>query len=203
MNNLKMIRRKFKQSGAELAQALGVSQATISVWENLPFLKPENAKLVADYYKIPIEDLIGKDNDFSYVKTSEFIDFLENLDLSSLKVSEGIKKNGLISINKNFLRNIGVENPKNVKMAFVQDDSMFPKLSRNDIVFIDTAHKSPSTEGMYAFVINGILIIKHISLDPITRQIYLKSENGFVTPIDLKNEIETAGKIIAYIKFTE
>ena len=60
-NNLKLLRKRKKQSQEEVAQALSLTRSTYSGYENgvaQPNL--ENLISFSDFYKVPIDDLVRK-----------------------------------------------------------------------------------------------------------------------------------------------
>lgn len=60
--NLSYLRKENKVSRNELADKIGVNQSTISRWENEDMgVTVENAYDVANFFKISIADLVGKD----------------------------------------------------------------------------------------------------------------------------------------------
>ena len=59
---LKMNRETRKLSQVELSKATGISQQAISLWEkDLREPSIQNCILLADYYKISLDELVGRD----------------------------------------------------------------------------------------------------------------------------------------------
>ena len=63
MNNIRSLREKQHISAKELGRAIGKSQPTISKWENAPQLRYEQAKKIADYFKVSIYEVTGQKNE--------------------------------------------------------------------------------------------------------------------------------------------
>ena len=60
MNRLKELRKRKKDTQAELANLMGVNAKTISRWEKGEFeIKPAQAKMLAEHFNISISYLMG------------------------------------------------------------------------------------------------------------------------------------------------
>ena len=61
MNRLKQIRKERNVSQQELAEKINVSVKTISRWESVEFpnIKPDKAKMLADFFEVPTAYLLG------------------------------------------------------------------------------------------------------------------------------------------------
>ena len=66
MNRLKELRKEKKVSQKEIADFLGISEKTISRWENSENqIKPDKAEKLADFFGVSVGYLLGHDdNDF-------------------------------------------------------------------------------------------------------------------------------------------
>ena len=84
MNRLKELRKDKKISQTTLAKLLNVNEKTISRWENGESnIKPEKAKLLADYFSVPVSYLLGYDDNLTIGDTIEILEAVYAGDIPS------------------------------------------------------------------------------------------------------------------------
>ncbi|MCO4487974.1 putative transcriptional regulator [Streptococcus infantarius subsp. infantarius] len=77
MNRLKELRKEKKYTQAQIAELMGVNVKTISRWEKGEFeIKPPQAKMLADYFGVSPEYLLGYSKYKSLLDITK--DFLDN-----------------------------------------------------------------------------------------------------------------------------
>ncbi len=93
MNRLKKLQKERKLTQQELADIADVSKRTIQNWENGESnIKPEKAKLLANYFNIPISYLLGyDDNDFEkQIKIDTLNDIVDKLQKTHISLREEV-----------------------------------------------------------------------------------------------------------------
>ncbi|OTG48370.1 helix-turn-helix domain-containing protein [Streptococcus agalactiae] len=91
MSRLKELRKEKKVSQKEIADFLGISERTISRWENSEnTIKSDKAQKLADYFEVPIDYLLGfsnvRDKDVVAISREEY-ESLVNFKKAILEVS--------------------------------------------------------------------------------------------------------------------
>ena len=82
MNRLKELRKAKKDTQAKLAKLMDVNVKTISRWENGEFdIKPAQAKMLADYFNVPVPYLLGYDTETLTNKQQLYLQKLKNMSL--------------------------------------------------------------------------------------------------------------------------
>ena len=82
MNRLKELRKAKKDTQAKLAKLMDVNVKTISRWENGEFdIKPAQAKMLADYFKVPVPYLLGYDTETLTNKQQLYLQKLKSISL--------------------------------------------------------------------------------------------------------------------------
>ena len=74
MNRIKFLRRQVGLSQKELADVFGMSRSAVSMWENgrsLP--EGETLKRLADYFKVPVDFLLGRDETVQATSQSDVL----------------------------------------------------------------------------------------------------------------------------------
>ena len=84
MNRLKELRKEKGLSQKALANELGVHYRTLQNWENGESnIKPEKAKLLADYFSVPVSYLLGYDDNLTIGDTIESLEAVYAGDIPS------------------------------------------------------------------------------------------------------------------------
>lgn len=75
VNNLKDLRKKAGVTQDELAKKIGISKRTLAYWEKGENnIKPEKAKLLADYFGVSVGYLLGYDDNLTIGDTIEILE---------------------------------------------------------------------------------------------------------------------------------
>lgn len=200
-NNIRLIRRQHKQSGQQLAEALKVSQPTISLWEN-GTIDNVTAQRIANHFNMSIDDVLKteKPNICPVSKIDEIK--IDMLDVTAC-CGEGIENFqeniiGCWSMPISEYKSISISsNPENVKMLRVKGDSMFPTIKDGDWVLVDISYLSPDSDGMFLLYLSTGLAIKRIQGTVITDEIIIKSDNPKYNDQNAKlTDIKILGKVI-------
>lgn len=198
MNNIRQIRKKFKISAKQLGQAIGKSQPTISKWETSPNLHYEQAKKIADYLKISVFEVWGKQPDFLPKNTEKNMVCIDIIDIKQGRKT--ILGHQLLSAN--ILQNYTSSAPQNIKIYRLNDDSMSPTITADDMVWVDTKYTSPNSDGIYLMQIGEEKKLRRIQINPIENSGLIKADNSRYESFYTKdyNQIKVFGKVIFHIK---
>lgn len=92
MNNINSLRKEKNMSMKELAKAIGVTEATISRWENEK-TNPRMGQVqkIADYFGVTISYLLGYSNN-KFDQSQQYTDKLSSAISDTIKYSDKIKK---------------------------------------------------------------------------------------------------------------
>lgn len=181
----KAIRQKRgKMPQEDVVRATGLSQTSVGriesgKWKNIS----ENVLILARYFKIPLpgvseeEHIPSEDvaNGFGFSDSvSEGTPELSsrggmggggisNIDVQNGRLSGDAVKRDRWFLPNGFVRNELRAAPHGLVVVETQGDSMFPTLAPGERVFVDTAHKTPSPDGIYAMRDQfGGLIVKRV-----------------------------------------
>lgn len=84
----------------------------------------------------------------------------------------------------------------------VVGDSMEPTLSAGSFVFVDTTHKVPSPEDIYAVDYGDGLVVKRVKLVPKTKKILIISDNERYGADELlRQDVTVYGRVIAWFQW--
>lgn len=199
-NNIKIIRKAHKETGKQLAKALGVSQPTISLWENG---KIDNviAQRIANHYNTTIDHVLGITSESYSNKDKDENIKIEMLDATACCGigAENFQENviGLWSMPIQEYKSISLSsNPENVKMLKVKGDSMAPTIKDGDWVLVDISCISPDSDGIFLLFLSTGLAIKRIQ-GTVTDEIVIKSDNPKYDNFNARlKDVKILGKII-------
>lgn len=209
MNPDRLVSQILKVDGwtqGRLAKELGVSQPTVARWVSgsesksghLDALRTLHQRLFN--YERP--ERVRAANDSPHV-------------IPNLKISAGMGSGGLESI---MVREDGKPLPQytdgdwglpssaiaklgSVKGLYalpVIGDSMFPTIAGGSIAFVDTKHRHPSPQGLYAVDYGDGLLVKRVELIGGTDMISIKSDNEQYRDYDFPREdVMVWGRIAA------
>ncbi|MDR2884331.1 MAG: helix-turn-helix domain-containing protein [Deferribacteraceae bacterium] len=137
MNTIKKLRIELELTQKEFATRLGVTSHSVQNWENgRSYPSHSTIEHISRIFKVSKNSLL-MDNDepiVSHDNDSEFADLSE-------------------SVAKHF----GISKVEIVKM---KGDSMEPKYANGDMLFVDRDDNKFTSEGIYAIVYMGTLVVK-------------------------------------------
>ena len=195
MNNIKKLREQHKQTAAELGAAIGRSQPTICKWENNRKLKYEDAKKIADYYKVPVYEVTGEspENYLEIQAATQHMAVIPSIENNDDKQ--------LISLS--LLSQMTSSKPEDIKIYKNHGDAMYPTIGDNDLAWIDTSVNIADTTGLYLFSTNNQLTIKRLCFNEFTAAASLISDNPLYPTINIPDsaKLKIIGKVIAIHKF--
>ncbi len=205
MNNIKQLREAHHQTAAELGKAIGRSQPTISKWENRRKLKYEEAKLIADYYNIPVCEVTGEAPE-NYIDLSSGAANMASLPIIDASLSAGSLAEGLIGrqlISMDLIKNITQTAPGNITIVRLHGDAMSPTINENDFVWIDTSITHAQNNGLYLFKAGSQIFVKRLCFNEFTASADIISDNPLYPPVPIKDpeKVQILGKVISIHKF--
>lgn len=182
MDNKSVILALIKALGdkqGNLAYELGVTQPTVSRWLKGAEIKTSHRD---DLYALAVEKGIINQDPFSEGESpdADYENFVPEIDLTAGLGGGGFStvaitaKNG-VTFAKEAVRDHWRlpdwlfarmnARPQNIAAFPVQGDSMFPTLSDGDVIFVDTRHRAPSPDGIYALSDEfGGVIVKRLEV---------------------------------------
>ena len=95
MNKLKILRKEYGISQSELSKRTGIPLRTLQHWELGNTIKPEKAKILADFFKISVATLLGYDEDESsklITEETNYVNVSGRLELSNVTTPDIIKE---------------------------------------------------------------------------------------------------------------
>lgn len=204
-NNIKNLRKERKVSQEELAKALGISQPSMSLWENDDNLSFETAETIAKYFGVSIYDVTGK-------KPEEYSIYNHAPDMAEIEIINvtascgyGLENFhpevvGRHLISRASLREITNSDSESIKILKIRGDSMQPTINDSDVVWVDISKRNANSDGLYLFCIGNDLFVKRLQVDFINNMKYITSDNPKYKPIETKEEVYVLGKIISITK---
>ncbi len=222
MNIYQNIKNMCDQAGIStyrLCQELGFSTALMSQWKN-GRQEPSRKKLqqIADYFKVPVEQLIVGDAETKKSpdvmsednQTNKFLNALKNnpdifpvVPTRKVPILGSIACGTPILAQENIEGYLDVEVKSNVTFALkCKGDSMAPKLLDEDVVLI---HRQPVVENgeTAAVLIGEEATLKRVYIRD--NSIILAPENLNYEPIHLTGEemsnVSILGKVVGYVRY--
>lgn len=200
-NNIRLLRKQRKQSGQQLAEALKVSQSTISLWENGD-IDYVTAQRIANLYNMSADEILKNSSEkifSSPISTDIKIDMLDVAACCGFGV-ENFQENviGCWSMPSSEYKSISISsNPENVKMLRVKGDSMNPTIKDGDWVLVDVSYLSPDSDGVFLLYLSTGLAIKRLQGTVATDEIVIKSDNPRYNDQNAKlTDVKILGKVI-------
>jgi phage repressor protein C with HTH and peptisase S24 domain len=98
-------------------------------------------------------------------------------------------------------RELGL-NPANLAFIRIRGDSMAPAINNGDLVLLDMTQKHFATEGVYAFSLGDMLLVKRIQALP-TGDYQVRSDNPEYSPFALSpgaDNVKVVGRVVWAIR---
>lgn len=203
MNNIRSLRKRFKESSSELAQAIGKSQPTISKWEKKSDLKYEEAALIARHYHVSVNVVLGREDISDEAQEYASIDVVDAVACCG----SGVANFETSVIGKHImtwpaLRELTLSAPENIKIMKVIGESMRPTINPDDMVWVDISYQTPASDGLYLLCVGDDLMVKRVQINPFNNSVSITSDNprykAFV--VDNYKEVRVLGKVIYHIQ---
>ena len=203
-NRIRLVREKAKLSQEELAEKLGVTQTTITRYENGHRLP------CADFLESLVK-LSGCDPGWLLAGEAEIIEVPSGGDIpgsdyilvprvsGEIAAGEGLAPEEAVEIRIAFRRDWIQKkgNPENMSLIRIRGDSMEPTLFSGDTVLIDHGKNYAEPEGgLYAIAVDGMIMIKRLQPLP-DKKIRVISDNPkYVTYAAAPERIHINGKAV-------
>ena len=183
MNNIRRLREKKHLTAKELGQAIGKSQPTICKWEKAPSLRYEHAKLIADYFKVPVYEVIGE-------KPEQYLEDIRQdmVSIDIINLQKGSSKIlGRQLMPATILKEYTTTAPESIKIIKIDSEAMKPTISPNDMVLLNIGDKPT---------------LKRIQIKPLENSAVIKSDNPQYGSFDYDDyrRIKVLGKVIFHIQ---
>lgn len=121
-------------------------------------------------------------------------------------LAEDERARGHIAFSPQWLRSIGGGDPSQLSIIRVEGDSMYPSLAHRDEILVDRSDGADRLrDGIYVLRRDDALIVKRLALNPASRRVSIKSDNGSYpswpecdpASIDIVGRVIWAGRMIA------
>lgn len=223
-NNIKNLLRDRGWTFADLSERSGISEGHLSrISGEKRGLSLENAMAIATAFGVEIGDVTDEfhHEDLEHLprvsrktKTAS-----EQNGIPNLLIHAGMGPGGLLSVLANSDGDIYADHadgmwqfPDAVKAGWknlskiyampVVGDSMSPTLPSGSFVFVDTSHRIPSPEDIYAVDYGDGLMIKRIALLPGTETLRVISDNKIYEPHVLnRSDVSVYGRVVAWFQW--
>ncbi len=84
-----------------------------------------------------------------------------------------------LAFKKSWVRSSSNATAADLAVITVSGDSMIPTLTNGDHILVDMTHKTLSNDGIYVLRNDDMILVKRISLNPVTKLCTIKSDNSF------------------------
>ncbi len=92
--------------------------------------------------------------------------------------------------------------PTSIKAMIARGDAMQPTVCDGDLIWVDISVKTPTSDGLYLFMLKGEVFVKRLQLDNFNHSAAIISDNPLYPPIVINkpDKLSTLGKIISITK---
>tara|TARA_R110002096_G_scaffold13246_13_gene47155 strand:+ start:2054 stop:2749 length:696 start_codon:yes stop_codon:yes gene_type:complete len=103
-----------------------------------------------------------------------------------------------LAFKKSWIRNSSNATADDLAVITVSGDSMTPTLNNGDRILVDMAQKTIRNDGIYVLRNDNMILVKRISLNPITKLCTIKSDNHFYQSWDdcEPDKLDILGRVI-------
>ena len=101
-------------------------------------------------------------------------------------------------LSKSVFEDLCIENPNNIKIVKITNDTMAPTINIGDTVWFDKSYSTPESDGIYLLQTGRDLHAKRIQISPIDNTIDVSSDNKQYKsyPVADKSAIKVVGKVL-------
>ncbi|MCF6214669.1 MAG: hypothetical protein L3J58_00685 [Emcibacter sp.] len=190
-----LIRTSSHDDYASLSALIGKNHAYMQqfIKRGVPkCLKDEDTEKIIKHFNITM-DYFGSPDDFSNVgrgfsdsQTSNFEEEYIRVNVYEIEAAAGagsIVDNNEISnklaFKKSWIRSSSNATADDLAVITVSGDSMNPTLYDGDRILVDMTQTSIKNDGIYVLRNDDMILVKRISLNPVTKLCTIKSDNSF------------------------
>jgi phage repressor protein C with HTH and peptisase S24 domain len=144
-------------------------------------LAEDDRRLLARYFGVS-EELLGGPPRDQRLREDDMIP-VPRLEVSAAAgagaINEQERARSHFAFDVKWLRNIGAGDIQRLSVIRVQGDSMAPTLADGDEILVDGSDAQERLrDGIYVLRVDDALVVKRIALNPVSRRISIKSDNG-------------------------
>lgn len=178
----------------ELARRLNVSNVSLSQWAAGKY-KPseEGLEALCEYFSVPPAYILYGDGNEPAAQSIALSNDTVAIPLLDVQGSCGIGQDiqsgfvaliRFVRVSYEFIRRYcSSASPRSLQLLTCTGDSMEPTLSEGDCVLVDVSQKNPTSDGIYAVVLNNRIFIKRIQF--VLDGFLLLSDNPKYQPISV------------------
>lgn len=155
-------------------------------------LRDDDMEKIVDHFKIPT-DYFGSPDDFpnpgqdhSEILENEFDEEYVRVNVYDIEAAAGagsvVENNEIankLAFKKSWIRSSSNATSDDLAVITVSGDSMNPTLYDGDHILVDMTLTSLKNDGIYVLRNDDMILVKRISLNPITNLCTIKSDNNF------------------------
>ncbi|NOZ42721.1 MAG: helix-turn-helix transcriptional regulator [Alphaproteobacteria bacterium] len=141
--------------------------------------------ITMDYFGSP-DDFINPDQDDSNNPETEFDQDYIRVNVYDIEAAAGagsvVEKNDVankLAFKKTWIRSSSNATADDMAVITVSGDSMNPTLYDGDHILVDMTLTSLKNDGIYVLRNDDMILVKRISLNPVTKLCTIKSDNSF------------------------
>jgi phage repressor protein C with HTH and peptisase S24 domain len=177
MNRITQLREERGWSQQDLADRLNTTSVSVGRYEKedqrltLPLLRR-----LGEVFQVSVADVIGDSGGFG----SEHIPVPAYDQRAAAgagaEATDGAPKHHLM-FRKTWLQRLA-RDTKNLVILEIEGDSMWDTLHAGDHALVDKSQTNPRREGLYIIRIDNELLVKRLSVHPVTKLLTIKSDNA-------------------------
>lgn len=179
----------------ELARRIDVSNVSLSQWASGKY-KPsdEGLEALCSYFSVPPAYILYGDGNAPGAQTLQLSNDTVAVPLLDVSASCGFGEDfansvfaliRFVRVSYEFIRRYcSSANVRSLQLVTVSGDSMVPTLSDGDAVLVDVSQKEPTSDGIYAVLMNNRIFVKRLQNLP--DGINLISDNPVYPPICIR-----------------
>lgn len=196
MNRIAILRDERQWSQQDLAEHLNTTSVTVGRYERedqrltLPLLRR-----LAEIFRVSVADVIGEIGfDPEHIPVPAY-DQRAAAGAGSEANDPGPKHH--LMFRKSWLQRL-TSDTKSLVVLEVEGDSMWDTLHAGDHTLVDRSQTNPRREGLYVIRIDNELLVKRLSMHPVTKLLTIKSDNAsYLTYEDVNPEdIAIFGRVV-------
>jgi repressor LexA len=164
-NTIKSLRKKLHLTQEEFAQRLGVSSITVQNWEsgrNRPSMG--NIDHICDVFDVSRSWLLTGEECSTSPEEDGLISYVYRPEIYASAgvgyLNESAADIEIIRLEGSVAERLGIR--QNIEVIRVKGDSMEPKYSNGDMVFVDRGDRTFTSEGIYVILYMGTLMVKYL-----------------------------------------
>jgi len=190
-----LIRTSSRDDYASISALIGKNHAYMQqfIKRGVPkCLKEDDLEKIIDHFRINMDyfgspdDFPNPGQDYDNIQESEFDEDYIRVNVYDIEAAAGagavVEKNEIankLAFKKSWIRGSSNATAEDLAVITVSGDSMNPTLHDGDHILVDMTRKTVGNDGIYVLRNDDMILVKRISLNPVTKLCTIKSDNNF------------------------